>query len=406
MTQQSFAALRQPAYRTYFILAAIVMMADSIEHVISYWIIFQKFQSQALGGFAVLAHWLPFLFFSLWSGSLADRFDPRRLIQLGMGLFMLASLGWALLFLTDTLEMWHAAALLVVHGFAGVLWTPAQQLFIHHLVDDSRLHSAIRLTAIARWLGLLAGPAVGGVILLLMGPAYGLLFNVLIYLPLILWLWKAPFNRGRARGPAVRRFSEALAVARAIASDRVIVSMTLLVGGASLLVGNAYQAQMPEFAHYLGHGDADYSYSMLLAADAAGALSAGLLLESRNLLQANSRSAFVLAMLWCVAIGAFAVSTSYVLALVLLFAAGFLELSFNAMAQTLVQIRAPEQLRGRVVGLFAMASLGLRAVSGITVGPGGALVGIHWSLALSAMALLGLTMTLFIKIGSSHGRVE
>ncbi|HEV7476144.1 MAG TPA: hypothetical protein VGO02_00240, partial [Burkholderiales bacterium] len=100
------------------------------------------------------------------------------------------------------------------------------------------------------------------------------------------------------------------------------------------------------------------------------------------------------------------VSTSYALALALLFAAGFLELSFNAMAQTLVQIRAPEALRGRVIGLFAMSSLGLRAFSGVTVGLGGAAIGIHWSLALSAMALLGLTMVLFIKIGSNNGRVE
>src|SRR6185295_5538078 len=105
----------------------------------------------------------------------------------------------------------------------------------------------------------------------------------------------------------------------------------------------------------------DITYSILLGADAAGALTAGLVLEGRGLLQANPRTAFLLAMLWCVAIAAFAVSTSYALALALLFAAGFLELSFNAMAQTLVQIRAPEQLRGRVIGLFAMSSLGLRA---------------------------------------------
>jgi hypothetical protein len=145
---------------------------------------------------------------------------------------------------------------------------------------------------------------------------------------------------------------------------------------------------------------------MLLAADAAGALAAGLVLEGRNLLKADPRTAFILTMLWCVAVGAFALATSYVLALALLFVAGFLELSFNAMAQTLVQIRAPEQLRGRVIGLFAMSSLGLRAVSGITVGLGGALVGIHWSLSLSAIALLVLTAALFVRIGASHGRVE
>ena len=65
------------------------MMADSIEHVISYWMMFEKFHSPALGGFAVISHWLPFLLFSIYSGALADRFDPRRIIQIGMVLFML-----------------------------------------------------------------------------------------------------------------------------------------------------------------------------------------------------------------------------------------------------------------------------------------------------------------------------
>jgi len=392
--QQSFAALRHRGYRAYFIGSALAMMADSIEHVISYWIIFQKFHSPALGGFAVLSHWLPFLFFSVYSGALADRFDPRRIIQLGMLLFMAASLGWGLLFLTGSLEMWHAAALLVVHGFAGVLWAPAAQLLIHDIIGEKQLHSAIRLIATGRYLGLLLGPAIGGLILLAMGPARGILFNMLIYLPLILWLWKAPYG-GRKPAAASRGFAELLPMIRAAAHSRVIVSMTLLAGGASLLVGNAYQAQMPEFARDLGHGDADFTYSMLLAADAAGALAAGLVLESRGLLQPNPRTAFALAMLWCVAIGSFAAVTSYPLALALLFTAGFFELSFNAMAQTLVQVHAPSEVRGRVIGLFAMASLGLRAFSGVTVGLGGSLIGIHWSLAASAAALLALTIILF-----------
>jgi len=392
--QQSFAALRHRGYRAYFIGSALAMMADSIEHVISYWIIFQKFHSPALGGFAVLSHWLPFLFFSVYSGALADRFDPRRIIQLGMLLFMAASLGWGLLFLTGSLEMWHAAALLVVHGFAGVLWAPAAQLLIHDIVGEKQLHSAIRLIATGRYLGLLLGPAIGGLILLAMGPARGILFNMLIYLPLILWLWKAPYG-GRKPAAASRGFAELLPMIRAAAHSRVIVSMTLLAGSASLLVGNAYQAQMPEFARDLGHGDADFTYSMLLAADAAGALVAGLMLESRGLLPPHPRTAFLLAMLWCVAIGSFAAATSYPLALALLFTAGFFELSFNAMAQTLVQVHAPSEVRGRVIGLFAMASLGLRAFSGVTVGLGGSLIGIHWSLAASAAALLALTIILF-----------
>jgi MFS family permease len=88
--KRSFAALRHRGFRAQFTTYVLAMMADNIEHVISYWVVFQKFHSPALGGFAIVSHWLPFLMFSVASGALADRFDPRRVIQAGMGLFILA----------------------------------------------------------------------------------------------------------------------------------------------------------------------------------------------------------------------------------------------------------------------------------------------------------------------------
>src|SRR5262249_45292837 len=204
----------------------------------------------------------------------------------------------------DKLAMWHAVVLLIVHGFAGVFWHPSGQVLIHDIVGPANLQSAVRLGATSRYLGLLFGPAVGGALLLALGPAYGLLANVLIYLPLTLWLWKAPygprFRKGAApHARAVRGLAAIVSPLRVLAGNRALSSMILLSGLASLFVGNGYQPQMPEFAHDLGHGDADLSYSMLLAADAAGALSAGVILESRGLLQARPRTAFILAMLWC-----------------------------------------------------------------------------------------------------------
>src|SRR5581483_3476402 len=151
------------------------------------------------------------------------------------------------------------------------------------------------------------------------------------------------------------------------------------------------QAQMPGFAYDLGHGDPGLSYSMLLAADAAGALTAGFVLESRRLLTPNPRTACLLAMMWCSALGGFALTRVYPLALMLLFTAGFLELSFNAMAQTIVQLDAPPADRGRVIGLFSMTSLGFRTFSGVSVGLLGSLIGIHRSLAISAAAVFAVT---------------
>jgi MFS family permease len=391
--KRSFAALRHPGFRAQFITFVLAMMADNIEHVISYWVVFQKFQSPALGGFAIVSHWLPFLLFSVASGALADRFDPRRVIQLGMGLFIVASLSWGYFFVTDTLQMWQAMVILVIHGCAGVLWQTPNQMLLYDIVGPKDLESAVRLNAMARYLGILVGPAVGGAILLGLGPAHGIMLNTIFYLPLVLWLVKAPYGprfRAGAAAPrrAVRGLADIIGTMRDVRQHTVIVSMTLLAGAASFFVGNAYSSQMPGFAGDLGHGDPGLSYSMLLAADAAGGLLAGLALEGGGLLPPRQRTAILLALGWCAALALFALSRSYVLALGFLFLAGFLELSFNAMAQSLVQLAAPMEMRGRVIGLFNMASLGLRAFSGISVGVLGSLIGIHWSLALSALATM------------------
>ena len=394
----AFAALRHRTFRAYFLTSAAAMMADNIEHVISYWVIFEKFQSPALGGFAVLSHWLPFLLFSVYSGALADRYDCRRIIQLALLLFMGVSLAWGLLFLTDTIEMWHAMVLLVVHGIAGVIWQPAAQLLVHDIVGMGELQSAIRLSATSRYLGLLMGPALGGALMLALGPPAGLLVNVLIYLPMMLWLWKIPHDGHRRRMHAAPRpggLSDAIATLREAAGNRTIFSMILLAGVSSLLVGNAFQAQMPEYAHDLGTDDAGMQYSVLLGANAAGALAGGLILESRGLLQPRPQTAIAFTLLWCLAIGGFAAATDYSLAVALMFVAGFVNLASGAMSQTLVQVHAPERLRGRLIGLYNTANNGLRAFSGVTVGVAGSLIGIHWSLALSAIVLLAATVGLW-----------
>ncbi|WP_338129060.1 MULTISPECIES: MFS transporter [Bradyrhizobium] len=393
----SFAAMRSVPYRLQFASYVLAMMADNIEHVISYWVVFQKFHSPTLGGFAVLSHWLPFLLFSVAVGGLADRFDPRRIIQCGMLLFIVASAGWGFFFLTDTIQMWHAMLLLVIHGCAGVLWQTPNQLLLYDLVGPADLPSAVRLNAMARYLGILVGPAVGGLIMLTLGPSHGIIFNTLFYLPMLLWLFWAPIRDKSvaARRFAVRGLADIVLTIRAIGTQPVLSAMTWLAGLTSFMIGNAYHAQMPGYAGDLGHGDPGVSYSVLLAADAAGAVLAAIALESWGRLKGTPRTAIALAMLWSVALLGFALVPVYPVAIALLFFAGFFELSFNTMAQALVQLNAPHDVRGRVVGLYNMAGLGMRAFSGITIGVSGAAIGIHWSLGLSAAVLLALLCLLY-----------
>lgn len=430
---RSYAALRYPASRMYLLGAALAMMADSVEHVISYWIIFEKFQSPSLAGFAVIAHWVPFLLGSIWAGALADRYDPRRIIQAGMVCFMAVSLGWGILFATDSLEKWHAVILLIVHGFAGVLWAPAGQVLIHDVVGGRQLQSAIRLLATSRTLGLLLGPAIGGALLFFVGPTIGIFINVLIYVPLTIWLINNPKRVNSDRSPtaaAMTSFRDLFDTVRQISGIPVVFAMSVLAGLAATFVGNAHEPQMPEFARMLGvpqdiarflvelfpqsfagstriaPGSGELIvlsdstlqalfYSLLLAANAVGALTAGIVLEARAMLPAKTRTSFILGILWACAIFGFAVSPWYILSFALLVCAGFLDLSFNSMTRTIAQLNSPAEIRGRAIGVFNVGSLGCRTFSGFTVGFGGGLIGIHVSLALSAAILLITMIALY-----------
>ena len=128
----------------------------------------------------------------------------------------------------------------------------------------------------------------------------------------------------------------------------------------------------------------------------SGALIAGIALESIGTLQPRARSAMVLAIAWALALAGFATTRTYPLALVLLLLAGFFELSFSSMAQTLVQTNAPDASRGRVLGLYNMASMGLRAFSGVTVGLAGSAISIHRSLPVAAALLIATIGALLV----------
>ncbi|MGO9946377.1 MAG: MFS transporter [Steroidobacteraceae bacterium] len=388
--RRAFTSFANRDFRIFFLASSAAMMADNIEHVISYWVIFQKFHSPALGAFAVVSHWAPFLLLGGYTGGLADRLDIRRLIQLGMLLFMGVSIGWGVMFLTDSTAMWKAMLLLLIHGLAGVIWLPAAQVLIHRIVGVELLASAVRLNATGRYMAFLVGPAVGAGLLRVFGPIYGIFINALIYAPMFIWLMRAPYgSRPAGARPAqgITGYAQIWSTMQVMAGNPVLLAMTVLVGASAFFIGNAYQAQMPGFAFDLSHDRAEFSYGLLFAADAAGGLAAGLILESRSLLPPKVRTAFILAMIWCCALAGFARASNYLVAITLLFVAGFVELGFNSMAQSLVQLNAPAEIRGRVIGVFSMSANGLRTFSGLSVGLLGASIGIHYSLSYSAAAL-------------------
>ncbi len=383
------------------------MMADNIEHVITYWVLWQTFQSELLVGFQVISHWVPFLFLSVFFGNLADRFDCRRVIQAGQLLFMFVSISWGVLFLTDSLQMWHACVLLVLHGMAGAMWGPGEQLMLHDLVGPRDLPSAVRLNATFKSLGVLCGPVIGSVLLLGLGPTYGILVNAAFYLPLTIFLLITRFT-GHTRGGATTRarlsLRDAIVVLHRVSGNRTLMSMIILAGLASFFIGSAIQSAMPAFAADLGIGDAGVSYGLLLFATGVGGVVGGFAVEATGGVSPNVRTAMVSTFVLGACAASFALSRNYLLSLMLLVVCGAATMISATVGQTVVQLAAPAAERGRVIGLYSMAASGLKLGSGVTVGMVGILTGVHVSLAISASALcLGTILVAVLTLRRDAG---
>ena len=387
-----FGPLRDKHSRPYLITAGLSMMGDNIEHVITYWVLWEVFQSPWLVGFQVISHWLPFLLFSVLFGGLAEKYDCRRIIQIAQGLFAFVSLSWGLLFLTGTLEMWSACVLLVLHGCAGALWGPAEQLMLHDFAEPRELPSAVRLNATFKSLGVLAGPVVGSVLLLLLGPTWGIFANVLFYLPMTLLMVRTPFT-GHVRSGHVHRerisILDTPRVLRTVADDKVLVGMIVLAGLIAVFVGASLQVAMPNFAEVLGAGgEGGLGYGALLFANGVGGVVGGFLLEATGVLKVDVRGAVIAAVMYGFTSLVVATTTHYSIALIALVIGGVANLAATAIGQALVQLRAPADQRGRVVGVYSMIGSGMRTGNGITLAWLGALLGVSGAVAVGGAALM------------------
>ncbi|MGO2139921.1 MAG: MFS transporter [Leucobacter sp.] len=393
-----FGALRDRRTGPYIGGGALSMMADNVEHVLAYWVLWQTFHSPWLVGFQIVSHWLPYLLFSVAAGALAERFDPRRIIQIGQALFMAVSAAWGFLFLTGTLELWHACVLLVLHGVAGCLWMPAEQLLLYKFAGPKELPGAIRMNATFRSLAFLAGPVVGSALLLSIGPAAGMFVNILFYLPLTVFLWfvkLGPRNAEAAAAPPTpprsadkpMTFFSAFSVLGTIRRDRELLGMILLSALSAATIGAVIQNAMPEFAEGLGAGSAGLAYGVLLFANGAGGVLGGILLEATGRVPTTARTAVIAATLLGITTIVFATSSIYALSVVALLVGGVARITADATEMSIVQLRAPDDQRGRVIGAYTMFGPGMMTFSGISVAVLGSIFGLRGSVLFGGTVL-------------------
>jgi MFS family permease len=307
-------------------------------------------------------------------------------VQLVAQVLLLASaLGIAVVTLAGFVTEWWLFGLLLLHGLAGAIGNPSQQTLVHDLVGGGRLLSAVGLNSSMRHVAHVLGPLVAGYFLLELSAGWGFLVNALTFVPLLVVL---ALVRPRHR-PAVERLELGTRASleesgRFLRSrpDLAAVIGVEMVG--VVFLGHALSSLMPAFATDVFRVG-ELGYIGLVAATGAGALVGGVWL-SWSFVRRRGALILAAAVAEAGAILLFAVTTSYLLAALLLVAAGFAGVVTQALANSVLQLAAPDRLRGRVMGAYTFGTMGVRVVNGPLLG-GAAQVLLSLPLAVGAAAL-------------------
>lgn len=396
-----FSAFEVPLYRWYFTASWISSAGDGMETVIRNLLVLRLAGDQAAFwlGMMVFAHWVPFTMFSLYGGTLADRYDLRKVQLVAQVLLFAAGLGMAIVTIAGVVTVWWIFGLLLLHGFAGAIGNPAQQTLVHSIVGRDRLLSAVSLNSTSRQLSQVIGPAVAGLVFVAFGPGWGLLVNALSFVPLLLLLtfMRLPPVDLRVHQPTLEAVREGL---RFVGSRPRLLALIGVEMLPVVFLGHTFHSLLPLFA--LDRLGADVlGYSFLLVASGLGALGAAVWLAYGRERPDPLRLIVLAAAVEIAAILAFALTTSYPLALALMVAIGAGAVIAQALANTTLQLSAPDHLRGRVMGAYSLGTQGTRVVNGPLLGGLAQVLGPAVAVSASAalvLVALGGVLALLARI--------
>jgi len=359
------------------------------------WLAFEITGSQADLSLIQLCAFVPQFCITLFGGALADRFDPRRLIQVAQSFSALGVMSVGITVLLGRVEFWHLACASIVFGVVNGIDEPSRVSFFPRLLSKSQLPSGIPLVSMAFGTSRIVAPSIAGFLIASAGASSVFLFSALgmsTMITLLFWVRSSTdrSNRVESKGSLWANVLESLAYIRKNdALSKVILSALL---NATLAMGFIHI--LPVLAKLILKVDA-LGLGLLASAVGMGALS-GLLsypwLQSRM----SPRNLMLYALCtYCCALIAIALSGWFWLTFFLLILVGLGQANFLTCSQVILQTHVQEQYRGRVMGVFSLV-WSLVYLSGFILNFLGSLIGPSTALILNALIVLlyaGLSMS-------------
>jgi MFS family permease len=389
----TFASLRYPNYRRWFVGQLLSLMGTWMQAVAQGWVVYQLTGSDLALGTITFAGSIPSLFLMLPAGAIADRMSRRRLLVITQTAMMVLAFVLALLTATKLLQVWQVAVLAFGLGVVNSFDVPARQALAVDLVEDRRdLQNAIALNSTMFNLARVVGPAIGGLILAALGAAWCFALNGLSFLAVIVALLSLHLNDAKPLTRAGRMMPQIADGLRYVWGNEAVRAIMLLVG-ISTLFGFSYSVLMPAFAVDVLHVG-ETGLGLLNAAIGVGALIAALTVASLSHSRYKVWQLGVGSVLFPLALIGFACSRSMSLAMIFLALVGFAFISQAATSNTLIQTVVPDELRGRVMGVYSLLFFGTAPFGSLLAGA--VAQASSPTIAVVAGALISLAFAAFI----------
>ena len=342
-------------YRLFFTGQLVSLMGTWITNVTQGWLVYSLTHSPLLLGVTTFAAAVPVFFFSVFGGALSDRFDKRRSLLVTQTLACVQSALLAILTLTHLITVWEIVALALFQGFINAFDVPIRQSMTLEMVGKDDLRDAISLNSMMFNLARVIGPTVGGILIALVGPGVCFSIDALSYGAVIVSLYLMRF----VPRPPVKHAAPLRAVKEGILyawREREIRASLTLVAMCSAF-GAAYLSLLPAFARDVLHQGSE-GLGFLYTGVGAGAF-----LGAYALARVPDRHLFATPVLAALSFGVslilFSQSHWFGLSLVLLMPAAFSLMLLGGSANSIVQLVSRDDMRGRVVALYAGAFLGM-----------------------------------------------
>ena len=362
----TFRALKHRNFKLFFSGQIISLVGTWMQTVAEAWLIYRLTGSGALLGLLGFVGQMPIFVFSPVAGLVADRWPRRNVVIATQTSSMTLAFTLATLTLTHHILVWEIITLATLLGIVNAFDVPARQSFLIEMVGREDLLNAIALNSSMFNGARVAGPAIAGILVALVGEGWCFLLNGLSYLAVIAGL----FMMRTQRQPVVRdgispleKLREGVRFARQTKPIRMILTTVALVSFTAL----PYTVLMPIFAVKILHGGAS-SYGTLMGAVGVGAMFGALVLAMRQQLKGlGNVLAFAAAGLGA-SLVLFSISHWFWVSFVILILSGFTMMMQFTASNTLIQAMVPDQLRGRMMSLYAMMFLGMTPFGSLLAG--------------------------------------